>query len=80
MEVIAGDRDRMTEAIEHFPGVVEVQLFGERAHVRLQPESPLSDPDRFRAALRTAGIEPESVRRVPTSLEDVFIAQVMHHG
>ena len=80
MEVIAGDRDRMTEAIGHFPGVVEVQLFGERAHVRLQPESPLSDPDRFRAALRTAGIEPESVRRVPTSLEDVFIAQVMHHG
>jgi ABC-2 type transport system ATP-binding protein len=80
MEVIAGDRDRMTEVVEHLPGVVEVQLFGERAHVRLEPESPLSDPDRFRATLRTAGIDPESVRRVPTSLEDVFIAQVMHQA
>jgi ABC-2 type transport system ATP-binding protein len=80
MEVIAGDRDRMTEVVEHLPGVVEVQLFGERAHVRLEPASSLSDPDKFRAVLRTAGIEPESVRRVPTSLEDVFIAQVVHHA
>ena len=80
MEVIAENRDRMTEAIEHLPGVVDVQLFGERAHVRLEPESPLTDPDRLLAALRQASVEPESVRRVPTSLEDVFIARVTHHA
>jgi ABC-2 type transport system ATP-binding protein len=78
MEVIAADRDRMTEAVEHLPGVVEVQLFGERAHVRLQPDSPLSDPDGLRAALQRAGIDLQSVRRVPTSLEDVFIARIAH--
>jgi ABC-2 type transport system ATP-binding protein len=76
MEVIADDRDRANEVLEKLPGVVEVQLFGERSHVRLEPGSPFSDPDRLAAELRRAGIEPESVRRVPTSLEDVFIARV----
>lgn len=76
VEVIAGDRDRATEVLERLPGVVDVQLFGERAHARLDPDSPLRDPDRLAAALKQAGISPESVRRVPTSLEDVFIARV----
>jgi ABC-2 type transport system ATP-binding protein len=78
MEVIAANRDRMTEVVERLPGVVEVQLFGERAHVRLQPESPFSDADGLRLALQRAGVNPESVRRVPTSLEDVFIARIAH--
>jgi ABC-2 type transport system ATP-binding protein len=76
MEVIADDRDRATQVLEKLPGVVEVQLFGERSHVRLEPGSPFGDPDRLAAELKRAGIEPESVRRVPTSLEDVFIARV----
>jgi ABC-2 type transport system ATP-binding protein len=80
LEVIATDRDRMTTVIQGLPGIVDVQLFGERAHVRLEPESPLGDPERFLSALRQAGIEPDSVRRVPTSLEDVFIAQVTQHA
>src|SRR4029079_9078287 len=37
IEVIAADRDRATQALERLPGVVDVQLFGERAHVRLAP-------------------------------------------
>jgi ABC-2 type transport system ATP-binding protein len=76
VEVIAGDRDRANQVLEKLPGVVDVQLFGERAHVRIDPGSPLRDPDRLAAALKQAGIEPESVRRVPTSLEGVFIARV----
>ena len=62
--------------LERLPGVADVQLFGERAHVRLEPGSPLSDPERLSAALRSAGVPVESVRRVPPSLEDVFIARV----
>jgi ABC-2 type transport system ATP-binding protein len=76
MEVVADDRDRATRALEKLPGVVDVQLFGERSHVRLEPGSPFSDPDRLAAELKRAGVDPESVRRVPTSLEDVFIARV----
>jgi ABC-2 type transport system ATP-binding protein len=76
MEVIAEDRDRATEALERLPGVVDVQLFGERVHVRLESTSPFREAERLAAVLKEAGIEAESVRRVPTSLEDVFIARV----
>jgi ABC-2 type transport system ATP-binding protein len=76
MEVIAADRDRATGTLEGLAGVLDVQLFGERVHARLAPGSPYRDEERLAAVLREAGIEPESVRRVPTSLEDVFIARV----
>ncbi len=76
MEVIALDRDRATNVLEQMPGVADVQLFGERAHVRLATDAALSDPQRLASALQTAGIAIESIRRVPASLEDVFIARV----
>jgi ABC-2 type transport system ATP-binding protein len=79
MEVVAAERDRATEILQRLPGVVDVQLFGERAHARLAPDSPLAEADRLTAELTRAGVVPESVRHVPTSLEDVFIARVTGH-
>ena len=76
MEVIAPDRDRATTVLERLPGVAGVQLFGERAHVHLVAGAPLSDPAQMTTTLERAGIGVESVRRVPASLEDVFIARV----
>jgi hypothetical protein len=74
--VIAPDRDRATGVLERLSGVADVQLFGERAHVRFESGAALSDPDRLRAALQAAGVNVDGVRRVPASLEDVFIARV----
>jgi ABC-2 type transport system ATP-binding protein len=76
MEVIVPDRDRALKVLERLPGIVDVQLFGERAHVRLEPKSALGSPDRLTAALQDNGVHAQSVRRIPTSLEDVFIARV----
>jgi ABC-2 type transport system ATP-binding protein len=76
IEVIAPERDRATRVLEQMPGVVDVQLFGERAHVRLAADAPLSDPRQLASALQSAGIAVEGVRRVPASLEDVFIERV----
>ena len=76
MEVIAADRDRATSVLEQLPGIDDVQLFGERAHVRVAAGTPMSDPQRLDSALRDAGVDVESVRRVPASLEDVFIDKV----
>jgi len=76
MEVIAGDRDRTTRTLEALPGVLDVQLFGERVHARFDQGSPFRDEQRLTAALRQGGVDPQGVRRVPTSLEDVFIARV----
>ena len=62
--------------LERLPGVLDVQLFGERAHVRLGDGAPLGNPAELASALKQAGVDVESVRRVPASLEDVFIARV----
>jgi ABC-2 type transport system ATP-binding protein len=77
MEVIASDRVRAMPLLERLSGVADVELFGERAHVRLEPGSPLIDPERLSGELRRAGVQVESIRRVPASLEDVFIARVV---
>ena len=76
MEVIAADRDRATSVLERLPGVDDVQLFGERTHVRVAAGTPMSDAQQLGVALSSAGITVESVRRVPASLEDVFIDKV----
>ena len=76
LEVVAFDRDRATAVLQSSIGVADVQLFGEKAHVRVEAGAPLADPDRLADALRSAGVAVESVRRVPASLEDVFIARV----
>ena len=76
MEVIAADRDALVKSAERLPGVLDVRLFGERAHVRFESGSPLVEPQPLIAALSSAGAQIESVRRVPPSLEDVFIALV----
>jgi ABC-2 type transport system ATP-binding protein len=76
VEVIAPDRDRAMSVLERLPGVTDVQLFGERAHVRFEQGAGLADPAQLTSALGRAGVAVESARRVPTSLEDVFIARV----
>jgi ABC-2 type transport system ATP-binding protein len=76
VEVIAPDRDRLMRALDVLPGVAGAQLFGERAHVRIEPDSGLSDLPHLTAALHHAGVRVESLRRIPASLEDVFIARV----
>jgi drug efflux transport system ATP-binding protein len=76
LEVLADDRDRATAVLEALPGVVDVQAFGERSHVRVRPGDPLGEPARLEAALSAGGVAAGSVRRVPASLEDVFIARV----
>jgi ABC-2 type transport system ATP-binding protein len=76
MEIVANDRRRATETLARLPGISDVQLFGERVHVRVDVGSPLGDRDRLLAALESDGTVVESIRRVPASLEDVFIARV----
>jgi ABC-2 type transport system ATP-binding protein len=73
LEVVVEARRPPVELLASVPGVEDVQVFGDRAHVRLTAW----DEERSRAAiveaLQRGGIPPVSVRRVPASLEDVFI-------
>jgi ABC-2 type transport system ATP-binding protein len=74
-EIIASDQRRAAELLRRMPGVVGVEMFGERAHVRVDPQTaPAADV--FTTTLQNAGFTVESVRPIATSLEDVFIAQL----
>jgi ABC-2 type transport system ATP-binding protein len=55
------------------PGVTDVQVFGDRAHVRCADAASAGTPAAIAAALERAGMRSTSVRPIPPSLEDVFI-------
>jgi ABC-2 type transport system ATP-binding protein len=77
-EVIVGDHRRVPEALAHATGVTNVQMFGERAHVRVD-SADRDASEALMAALREAKLDVRSLRPIPTSLEDVFIAR-LHEG
>jgi ABC-2 type transport system ATP-binding protein len=63
------------DLIRRLPGVDDAQVFGERLHVTLGGEGE-DAIERFRAALQATALAEASVRPVPPSLEDVFIARL----
>ena len=74
-EVIVHDHRRIAEVLKRMPNVTDVQMFGERAHVRIA-KAEGDAPGRIASALGAEGLEGASVRPIPTSLEDVFIARL----
>jgi ABC-2 type transport system ATP-binding protein len=74
-EVIVRDHRRAAAVLTATPGIVDVQMFGERAHVRL--EHSVGDAAEWLATrLARDGLAVEGVRPIPMSLEDVFIARL----
>jgi ABC-2 type transport system ATP-binding protein len=79
-EVIVTDHRRAPEILKGLPGVTDVQMFGERAHVLIS-EADDASGERFRSQLATAGLSMTAVRPLAASLEDVFIARLRQlHG
>jgi ABC-2 type transport system ATP-binding protein len=76
IEVITPSQERAAAALGGVANVTDVQQFGARMHVRIAANEGESGIARIRDALRTRGVDVESVRSVPASLEDVFISRV----
>ena len=74
-EVIVREHRKAAAILRQVPGVSGVQMFGERAHVRLNRDGA-DDADLLASKLTAAGLAVASVRPIPTSLEDVFIARL----
>jgi ABC-2 type transport system ATP-binding protein len=74
-EVIAPDHRKAARALASVAGVEGVQMFGERAHVRMKGEDEQA-ASHLLAALSAAGVETTTVRQVTASLEDVFVARL----
>jgi ABC-2 type transport system ATP-binding protein len=70
--VTAGGRPPL-DLLTQLPGVIDVQPFGDRLHVRLSGLSQADAVPVLTAALTRGGIEVAGIRPIAASLEDVFI-------
>jgi len=73
LEVTAAGPRPPVEILARVPGVNDVQTFGDRAHVRIDPGARAQVIAAIEAALRGANLQDVSVRPIAASLEDVFI-------
>jgi drug efflux transport system ATP-binding protein len=79
-EVIVSDHRRAPDILKRVPGVTDVQMFGERAHV-LMDRGDTAAADLLASSLAGGGLTVASVRPLAVSLEDVFIARLHQlHG
>src|SRR5881396_993935 len=74
-EVMMTEHRRAVAILRELPGVHDVQMFGERAHVRLDREDAVA-VEALTKRLTDAGVQVTGVRPIATSLEDVFIARL----
>jgi ABC-2 type transport system ATP-binding protein len=73
LEVLTDTPRPPVDVLGRIPGVADVQVFGDGAHVRLQGSDAQVAMAAVNAGLEQGGIRPVAVRPVPPSLEDVFI-------
>jgi ABC-2 type transport system ATP-binding protein len=73
VEVLAEPHRKALEVVRSLPAVGSAESFGERLHVRFAAGAAPESLDGLSSELTRAGVTVSSVRRVPASLEDVFI-------
>lgn len=76
-EIIATPRRQAVELLRAVAGVEEVEIFGERLHVRCAAGTPAAN---LTEALTAGAVSISSLRETSPSLEDVFIASVNDTG
>ena len=77
-ELETGDAAAAAAALAERPGVIEASLFGRAVHLVVEPDA--DSEETVRAAVAAAGIDAPRIRRIPPSLEDVFVALVRREG
>jgi ABC-2 type transport system ATP-binding protein len=73
LEVVTDTTRPPVELLMEVPGVEDVQLFGDRAHVRVDTGAGEAASHAIGEALRRASVRVVSIRPIAASLEDVFI-------
>jgi hypothetical protein len=71
IEIIPNELQRATEILGSFPGILEVQTFGDRINVVVKQGV---EPNAITEWLASKGVQVRSSRTIQPSLENVFIA------
>jgi len=78
LELASDDTPRAVEALAGAPGVVDASMFGRDLHLVVRDERLARES--VPALLAARGIGAGPIRRVPPTLEDVFVARVRAAG
>jgi len=73
LEVVASPRRAALAALEHLPGVLHRNMFGDRLHLVVTDRAAI---EAAHQALRGAGVTVESITVIEPSLEDVFVSML----
>jgi len=74
IELRPGDFQQARHALEHFPGVREIQSYGEMLHL-IVDDAQRMIPE-ISSRLETAGVQVISIRQTPPRMEEAFISLV----
>jgi len=77
LEMLADPQDAAIQVVRRDAAVLDVQSFGERLHIRVTRGRGDAAAAALTLACGQAGIRVASLRKVPASLEDVFIDRVV---
>ena len=77
LEMLADPQDAAVQVVRRDPAVLDVQSFGERLHIRVPRGRGDDAAASITLACGQAGVRVASLRKVPASLEDVFIDRVV---
>jgi ABC-2 type transport system ATP-binding protein len=72
-EVVADPQEDAKNALREIPIVESFEVFGDRLHVLVRPAA---GPDELERALADRAVRVRVFRRIPPSLEDVFVSRV----
>jgi drug efflux transport system ATP-binding protein len=73
LEVIVDAPRPPVDLLRSVDGVADVQVFGDRAHVRLRGTDRVAATRAIEQTLRASSVQPIAVRPIVASLEDIFI-------
>jgi len=76
LEVLVASPSTALDALKGPGGAKHVQVFGDRLHVWSRASTAAAAEAEFTAMAARAGVQPEGVRTIVPSLEDVFIAKL----
>jgi ABC-2 type transport system ATP-binding protein len=80
LEIVGVPRKQLRTIVERIPGVEDVQLFGDRLHVRIASGSAAAVEAQIRTAAGAPDLKVESVREITPGLEDVFLELLQREG
>jgi hypothetical protein len=76
LELVGEPIDKMRHIAAADADVEDVQVFGDRLHLRVKADRAESVIGRLPAALRAQGVSVQRIRSIAPTLEDVFIELV----